>query len=115
MNPGAPFEKGKNTMLRSDFAKWIILLAIPIFVGCTQNRFPNLVIAEEGMVATCDYLDTISETSDPGTSVTNYKYYKYYDGELKVLERADNMGATHLVWLFNYATGSSGSAYRCDE
>ena len=102
-------------MLRSDLIKWIILLAIPFFVACTQNRFPNLVIAEEGMINTCDYLDTISETSDPGKPVTSYKYYKYYDGELKVLERADNMGATHLVWLYNYPIGSSASAYRCNE
>ena len=102
-------------MLRCDLTKWIILLAIPFFVACTQNRFSNLVIAEEGMVDTCDYLDTISETSDPGKPVTNYKYYKFYDGELKVLERADNMGATHLVWLYNYPIGSSGSAYRCNE
>jgi hypothetical protein len=102
-------------MLRNDLAKWIILTAISLLVACTQNRFPNLVIAEEGMVNTCHYLDTISETSDPGKSITNYKYYKYYDGELKVLERADHMGATHLVWLYNHAVGSSGSAYRCDE
>ena len=102
-------------MLRNDLTKWIILIALPLFVACTQNRFPNLVIAEEGMVNTCYYLDTISETSDPGKPIISYKYYKYYDGELKVLERANNMGATHLVWLYNYAVGSSGSAYRCDE
>jgi hypothetical protein len=102
-------------MLKSDLTKWIILLSISFLVACTQNRFPNLVIAEEGMVNTCHYLDTISESSDPGKPITNYKYYKYYDGELKVLERADHMGATHLVWLYNYAIGSSGAAYRCGE
>jgi len=102
-------------MLRSDLTKWIILIAIPFYVACAHNRFPNLVVAEEGMVHQCNYLDTISETSDPGKSAINYKYYKYYDGEMKVLERANNMGATHLVWLYNYALGSSGSAYRCDE
>jgi hypothetical protein len=102
-------------MLKSDLTKLIILIAIPFYAACTQNRFPNLVIAEEGMVHSCHYLDTISETSDPGKPITSYKYYKYYDGELKVLERANNIGATHLVWLYNYTLGSSGSAYRCDE
>ena len=102
-------------ILRSDWTKWIILITIPFYIACAQNRFPNLVIAEEGMVNTCHYLETISETSDPGKATINYKYYKYYDGELKVLERANNMGATHLVWLYNYALGSSGSAYRCEE
>jgi hypothetical protein len=102
-------------MLRNELAIWTILAAFPLLVACSQNRFSNLVIAEEGMVNTCHYLDTVSETSDPGKAITNYKYYKYYDGELKVLERADHMGATHLVWLYNHAVGSSGSAYRCVE
>ena len=102
-------------MLRNELTIWTILAAFPLLVACSQNRFSNLVIAEEGMVNTCHYLDTISETSDPGKAITNYKYYKYSDGELKVLERADRMGATHLVWLYNHAAGSSGSAYRCDE
>ncbi len=102
-------------MLRNNWKKWMVFIFIPFFVACAQNRVPNLVIAEEGMVGTCEYLDTISETSDPGKPITNYKHYKYYDGELKVLERADNIGATHLVWLYNYPIGSSASAYRCGE
>jgi hypothetical protein len=102
-------------MSRSDLLKWILILGIPFCFACTQNRFPNLVIAEEGMVETCTYLATISETSDPGKPITSYKYYKYYDGELKVLERADHMGGTHLVWLYNYHIGSSGAVYRCSE
>ena len=102
-------------MVIRNMTKWILLVAVLFFLSCTQNRFPNLMVAEEGMVETCAYLDTISETSDPGKPVTNYKYYKYYDGEMKVLERADNIGATHLVWLYNYPIGSSGAAYRCKE
>jgi hypothetical protein len=89
------FGKGQIKMLRRNMTKWTLLFAIPLLVACTQNRFPNLKVA--------------------GKPVTNYKYYKYYDGELKVLERADNMGATHLVWQYNYPIGSSGAAYRCDE
>ena len=102
-------------MSRSELLKWIIIIGIPLLVACTQNRFPNLVVAEEGMVANCTYLGTISETSDPGKPLTSYKYYKYYDGEMKVLERADYMGGTHLVWLYNYHIGSSGAVYRCNQ
>ena len=61
-------------MVRRVWTKWMILISIPILVACSQNRFPNLLIAEESMVNTCDYLDTISETSDPGKPITNYKY-----------------------------------------
>ena len=65
------------------------------------------------MVLKCSYLDTISEVSDPGKMVFPLKYYNPYDGELKVLERANNMGASHIVWMYNYPFGSSASAYRC--
>ena len=67
------------------------------------------------MVQDCQYLDTISDFSDPGKSLFPNKYGRYYDGERKVLERAYNMGATHIVWQYNYAIGSSASAYRCPE
>ena len=65
------------------------------------------------MVQDCQYLDTISETSDPCKFVTDYQFVKYYDGELKVLERVYNTEATHIVWLYNHPIGSSASAYRC--
>ena len=102
-------------MRKFDLAKWIFLVGIIILIGCTKNRFPDLFVAEEKMVQDCQYLDTISETSDPGKFVTSYQFVKYYDGELKVLERADNMNATHIVWMYNHPTGSSASAYRCIE
>jgi hypothetical protein len=100
-------------MLKSDPVKWIILLGVILLSGCTNNRFPNLFVAEEKMVRDCQYLDTISESSDPGKFVTNYQLVEYYDGELKVLERANNMAATHIVWMYNHPIGSSASAYRC--
>lgn len=88
---------------------------IIIFCGCTKYRFPNLRVAEEKMVQDCQFLDTISETSDPGKFVTNYQFDEFYDGELKVLERADNMEATHIVWMYNHPIGSAASAYRCEN
>jgi len=65
------------------------------------------------MVCDCSYLDTISEISDPGKLIFPAKYSNPYDGERKVLERANNMGASHIVWMYNYPLGSSASAYRC--
>jgi hypothetical protein len=98
------------------FTQWIFILLLVLLVGCAKNRFPDLVVAEEGMIWNCEYLDTLSETSDPGKFFhSSTKYSKYYDGELKVLERASNMGATHVVWLHNYSVGSSAEVYRCDE
>lgn len=91
----------------------MILIGFILLSGCTNNRMPNLLVAEEKMVLDCQYLDTISESSDPGKFVTNYQLVEYYDGELKVLERANNMKATHIVWMYNHPIGSSASAYRC--
>jgi hypothetical protein len=100
-------------MLKKNPAIWMIPIIIMIFFACAKNRFPNLVVAETGMVRECQYLDTISETSDPGKFVTDYHLAAYFDGELKVLQRANNMEATHIVWLYNYPIGSAASAYRC--
>ena len=102
-------------MRKSKLSKWMILFGFLLLMGCTNNRFPNLHVAEERFVQQCQYLDTISETSDPGKVATNYQFVRYYDGELKVLERASNMAATHIVWMYNYPIGSSASAYRCAE
>ncbi len=100
-------------MIKSDPVKWIIVFGFILLSGCTKNRFPNLFVAEEKMVRDCQYLDTISESSDPGKFVTNDQFVEFYDGELKVLERANNMQATHIVWMYNHPIGSSASAYRC--
>ena len=93
---------------------WIFFCALALLTACTPH-FSSLVVAEPDMVRDCQYLDTISDFSDPGKSLFSNKYGRYYDGERKVLERAYNMGATHIVWQYNYAIGSSASAYRCPE
>ena len=100
-------------MQANNLTKCTILILLVFLAACTKNRFPNLVSAEEGMVRNCGYLDTISEVSDPGKMIQPLKYSYPYDGELKVLERANNMGASHIVWIYNHPFGSSASAYRC--
>jgi len=100
-------------MLKINPAKWMILSGFIMLFSCANNRVPNLFVAEENMVQDCQYLGTISETSDPGKFITSYQFVKYYDGELKVLQRANNMEATHIVWAYNHPVGSSASAYRC--
>jgi hypothetical protein len=101
-------------MLANKLTKCAIFSLLVFLCACT-NRFPNIVTAEEGMVRDCSYLDTISEFTDPGKMVIPAKYSYPYDGELKVLERANNMRASHIVWMYNYPFGSSASAYRCDD
>jgi hypothetical protein len=102
-------------MLTNKLTKCTIFFVFIFLSACTKNRFPNIVSAEEGMVRNCSYLDTISEVSDPGKMVFPAKYSNPYDGELKVLERVSNMGASHMVWLYNYPIGSSASAFHCGD
>ena len=100
-------------MLTNKLTKYTIFFLFIFLSACTKNRFPNIVSAEEGMVRNCSYLDTISEVSDPGKMVFPAKYSNPYDGELKVLERVSNLGASHIVWMYNFPIGSSASAFHC--
>ena len=102
-------------MRLSDLTKCTIFILLIFLSGCTKNRIPNIVSAEEGMVLNCSYLDTISEVSDPGKMVFPAKYSNPYDGELKVLQRASNLGASHIVWMYNFPIGSAASAYHCAD
>ena len=89
----------------------IFVLLVSIWACASQNRFPDLIRTDEKLVWDCDYLDTISELSDPGRLLPRYLEN---DAELKVLQRADRLGATHIVWLYNYRIGSAASVYCCD-
>jgi hypothetical protein len=102
-------------MRASNLTKCTILFLLVFLSACTKYRFPNIVSADERLVRECSYLDTISEISDPGKMIFPAKYGNPTDGELKVLERASNMGASHIVWMYNYPFGSSASAYRCAD
>ena len=62
------------------------------------------------MVQDCEYVATISETADPGRILDNYRPTEHQD---EALQRAANLGATHIVWVYDYRIGSAGMAYRC--
>ena len=93
--------------------KKLLLLFLLFFVwACaSQERYVHLLSAEEQMVKDCQYLDTLSETLDPGRFLPKYRAN---DAEREVLQRADQLGATHIVWIHNYhRLGSAAMAYRC--
>ena len=94
------------------FFIWIVLFFL---WACTTPDFPPLIVAQEAEVQDCEYLDTISEISDPGNIVIPFENKEYYDGEQKVLQRTNGLGATHIVWVYNLPTGSSALVYRCYE
>jgi hypothetical protein len=87
------------------------LISIIFFFGCSKT-IPAVKIAEEPMVQDCAYVATLSETSDPGRRLGNYRPSEH---QAEVLERAANLGATHVVWVYDFQIGSAAVAYRCQH
>ena len=85
------------------------LISIVFFLGCTKT-IPAVKVAEEPMVRDCAYVATLSETADPGRPLDNYRPSEH---QAEVLERAANLGATHVVWVYDFRIGSAAVAYRC--
>ena len=91
----------------------IIFLFI-ILVGCLHSKpYVHIVRTESQMVQDCQYLETVAASSDPGRILPKYTPS---DAERNVLHRADRLGATHIVWVYNNPRmGSAAEVYRCDE
>ena len=81
------------------------------WLACAKQPVTGIVVTEARMVRDCQYLETIAENSDPGKL---FIWRQDYDGQCKVLARASRLGATHLVWLYDYAAGSAALVYHCD-
>ena len=90
--------------------KKLILLVSTMFLTACIQTLPAVKIAEEPMVTDCEFVANISETTDPGRILDNYRPTEHQD---EVLQRAANLGATHIVWVYNFRIGSSADAYRC--
>ena len=103
------FENFKATAAMIKKLIWIISI---IFLAACAKTIPAVKIAEEPMVQDCAYLATLSEMTDPGRRLDNYRSPENQD---EVLERAANLGATHIVWVYDFRIGSAAEAYRCDH
>jgi hypothetical protein len=103
------FENLKGT---AALIKKLIWISSILFIAACAKTIPAVKIAEEPMVQDCAYIATLSETTDPGRRLDNYRPSEHQD---EVLERAANLGATHIVWLYDFRIGSAAVAYRCDH
>ena len=94
--------------------KTLFLIILIFAVGaCAPNTsYVHIIPTEERMVQDCQYLGTLAENSDPGRLLPNYRVK---DAQQDVLHQADRIGATHIVWLYDYRIGSAAQAYRCDK
>ena len=90
----------------------LIWMIMAIFAVACAKTIPPVKVAEESMVQDCEYVATLSETTDPGKFFYNYLPQESQD---KILTRAANLRATHIVWVYDYRVGSAAVAYRCDR
>ena len=92
----------------------ILLILILMLTACTKYRpRPSVAVTEEKMISGCVYLDTLSENSDMGKIQLHPKHT--YDAQELVIKRAVRLGATHIVWMHNYPSGSAAKAYQCPQ
>jgi hypothetical protein len=102
-----------NKMSRSNSKRigWALAVLVWVWTGCMPKAPYTVAVAEEKAVGHCTYIDTISENSDMGAVQISPKFS--YDARDKVLQRAEMVGATHVVWLADHPFGSSAMAYYC--
>jgi hypothetical protein len=68
-------------------------------------------------MAGCDCIGTFAETSNPGREDGGViKHYADTTGvKQRVLQRAAQAGATHVVWMHSYSIAAAAQAYRCPQ
>ena len=88
---------------------WVI--GILCLIACAKT-IPAVKIADDPMVQGCEHIATLSETTDPGRVLYHYRSSKHQN---VIIQRAENLGATHIVWLYDYRVGSAADAYRCEH
>ena len=72
----------------------------------------ELIETEARLVQHCEHLGTISEIPDPGKII---QVLEDRSTRSHVLERAQTLGATHIVWLNQDKAGYILEAYQCPE
>jgi predicted CoA-binding protein len=92
--------------------KKLIWLISAFFMAACMQTLPAVKVAEESMVQDCERIATLSEITDTGRVLDNYRPPEHQD---EILQRAANLGATHIVWIYDYRIGSAAVAYRCER
>ncbi|MBT8338924.1 MAG: hypothetical protein HKP58_18650 [Desulfatitalea sp.] len=83
-------------------------------VGCAyvRNPYPHLIETQTVLVSDCRLLGLISETADAGHIVTPMARREMVN---RVKFRADQLDATHIVWLHKTDTAAAAEVYDCGE
>lgn len=97
----------------------VVALLFPIVLGlsCAVDapyRSPNIVVADQGGVSKCNYLNDVNGASG---WYGVFASQGFENAREEAFQQAQSLGATHLVWTpTDQPFGSSqvhGKAYRC--
>ena len=92
--------------------KLLFIFAVVLLGACAPKaRHPHLIVTEAQMVQDCQYLNTFAYNEDPGRL---FSKFRDSEAEQTILHEADVIGATHVVWVYNYQIGSAAELYKCD-
>lgn len=99
-------------MVRSLIATIVVAMVVS---GCASHY--GLVETDADRLSHCVCLGTFAETSNPGREDGGaLKHYVDTTGVKKrVLKRAAQAGATHVVWMHTYSMAAAAQAYHCPQ
>lgn len=100
--------------MRSIF--WLLVTLAALFAaGCSKHV--QLIEIEEQMAGSFKYIGAFYEGHNPArlSSSLLMPYLDVTGCRRRIIERAAKVGATHLVWLYDYGTSAAAMAYQCPE
>lgn len=94
----------------------VITLAVALLLGGCAS-FYGVVETDAAMMNHCTCVGTFAETANPGREDGGFiKHYADTTGvKRRVLERAVQAGATHVVWMHAYSMSAAAQGYHCPE
>jgi hypothetical protein len=88
-----------------------ILALFAALWGCTTRENMPANALERQAYPGCVYIDTLAANADMGAFQIHPKLSR--DGRESILERAQILEATHIVWLADHPFGAAAMVYRC--
>lgn len=97
------------------FRSMILFTVLTLFgVSCMvipKYSESHLVETDERLVENCQYIGSVTGTTDYGKSVG---FYAKWQCKVDARRKAVRLGATHIVWLQVYKTSATALAYKCE-
>ncbi len=97
---------------------WMTLIGGLLIGGCSYFKDPvkdpysQLSEVQAQLVVDCDMLGLVAETADADKL---FPYFARREMVRRVKARANQLGATHIVWLHKTNESAAAQTYRCKQ